>query len=529
MTLSVIRWSPSPPICPSASCGQRRYRPTPHQVEPQARSNTERLTIHKLPALLAARSSLAPALPIDFARDMRPLPFVTSGHGLLPPGIIRAIPAHAVSAHRIDGSNVMVRADLRSPATAEADAIAAPPLCERITAAPPVFLHTGWRTRGTWIWSRFRALPCVSCFYEPLSEDLAALDAPAIDAHAPSHWPSGHPPLGSPYFAEYRALLKRGRPGVAHYQMQFASSAFFAEPDQASPALHDYIALLVQAAHGGGAQPVLKFCRSLGRIGWMQQHFPQAIHVAVARNPLAQFVSAHRQSEQWCNPYFLAMPLLLLATHRDAPDAEAAIRHLAVALPALPARASTEAKLKLCATHLRDCAVEERYRGFLAFWLATAVRIPGSIDLIIDSDLLAGSAEYRGQCEIDLATLTGCTLDLSDARANPARDAARLGAAGLPPVAIWRAHHAAEACLAERAGAGWISSPVLARLGAMLAYATLLGTSPMHAVGFDPGLALEDTSREARLLAAVHASHSWRITAPLRWLSQRVQTAVARA
>ncbi len=96
----------------------------------------------------------------------------------------------------------------------DADEGDAPRLCADLSAAAPVFLHTGWRTRGTWLWSRFRALHGTSCFYEPLSEDLATLSPAAIDASSPTCWASGHPPLHRPYFAEFRPLLKIVARGV---------------------------------------------------------------------------------------------------------------------------------------------------------------------------------------------------------------------------------------------------------------------------------------------------------------------------
>ena len=47
-----------------------------------------------------------------------------------------------------------------------------------------IFLHTGWRSAGTWVWSRFRALQTVTAFYEPLHPilgDLTAADIPAFE------------------------------------------------------------------------------------------------------------------------------------------------------------------------------------------------------------------------------------------------------------------------------------------------------------------------------------------------------------
>ena len=107
--------------------------------------------------------------------------------------------------------------------------------------------------------------------------------------------------------------------------------------------------------------------------------------------------------------------------------------------------------------------------------------IPDTVDLIIDSDLLTSAGDYRRQCELDLAKLTGRTVDLGDAFGESGRDASVLAASGLSRAGLWRAHDAAQAFLAEHAGDAWVESPLLARVGALLSYATLLGTSPLHA------------------------------------------------
>jgi hypothetical protein len=430
----------------------------------------------------------------------------------------------------------MIRSECQCPGTGDGYAVGDALLSTDTSGVVPVFLHTGWRTRGTWLWSRFRALGGTSCFYEPLFEDLATLSVSKIDASAPQTWSSGHPRLARPYFAEFHPLLKTDGCGVRHYDPAFAVTGFFAEPDAAMPDLCDYIRSLLRRAHADGGQPVLKFCRTLGRIGWMQQNFPHAIHAALIRNPLAQFISAQHQFQRHNNAYFLAMPLLLLTTHRDVPDVATAVRHLGVALPPLPSGASLRARLAACEAHLRRQGPPAQYREFLAFWIVTASRIPATIDLVIDSDLLTNSADYRRQCEIDLATLTGRTVDLGDALAGAGCDSAMLATSGLPRAELWRAHGAAEAFMAERAGEAWVDSPLLARVGALLSYATLLGTNPLHVMGMEPMIRWDEVCAEAAALlahaqraisaeqelAAMCASHSWKVTAPLRWLREHL-------
>jgi hypothetical protein len=340
--------------------------------------------------------------------------------------------------------------------------------------------------------------------------------------------------LHRPYFAEFRPLLKTVVCGVRHYDPRFAVAGFFAEPDAAMPDLRDYIELLLRTAHADCGQPVLKFCRSLGRIGWMQRNFPHAIHIVVMRNPLAQFISAQRQFQRHDNRYFLAMPLLLLAMHRDVPDVAAAVRQLGVALPSLPSGASLHASMAACEAHLRRSDPVAWYRGFLAFWMVTAASIPETIDLMIDSDLLTNSGDYRRQCEIDLTTLTGRTVDLGDVLGGSGCDVSMLATSGLGRADLWQAHDAAESFVAGQAGDAWADSPVLARIGAMLSYATLLGVSPQHTAAPQPMVRWDAVCAEAaalaadaqravsaeQRLAAVYASRSWRVSVPLRWLGE---------
>jgi hypothetical protein len=40
-----------------------------------------------------------------------------------------------------------------------------------------VFLHAGYRTAGTWLWSCFRRLNEVTAYYEPLHEMLSTIDS----------------------------------------------------------------------------------------------------------------------------------------------------------------------------------------------------------------------------------------------------------------------------------------------------------------------------------------------------------------
>jgi hypothetical protein len=414
-------------------------------------------------------------------------------------------------------------------------------------AHPPVFLHTGWRTGGTWLWSRFRTLPGVVGYYEPLHPDLATLDHVRIDKLDERHWKSGHATLHAPYFEEFRPLLNDGAAGIRGFQSQFATENFFFPARAAFPELSEYLRGLLLNALAQGKQPVLKFCRSLGRLEWMQRHFPHAVHAVVLRNPLEQFASARSQFIHFGNPYFLTMPWLLLAMQRDHPPVASALQRLGVVLPRIRSDAGPQDGLSICEAALGSVGADELYRIFLAFWILTVVDVPETTDLIINYDMLMLSSPYRQNCELDLQRLTGLPINLSDVRRRD--DGRLLDRVGLSRAQLWRCHQAAQDMLAERSGTDWCDKPRLACAGALLQYATLLamdGSATLQATAFEQiarwgaltdraATATRCTLRAAQAetraeqaetraeqaeqqLAAVYASQSWRVTAPLRWL-----------
>src|SRR5215469_10922549 len=151
---------------------------------------------------------------------------------------------------------------------------------------PALFLHTAFRSAGTWMWQRFREDEGVVAFCEPLNEWLAAATPQTLLEPRPEIWPSRHPSM-RPYFAEYAPLLKSR--GVAGYDRRFAYHDFFATASKRMPALASYLRSLCDLAHSESKLPVLKFTRSLGRVEWMRREFPVAAHIVVVRSPLAQY------------------------------------------------------------------------------------------------------------------------------------------------------------------------------------------------------------------------------------------------
>ncbi|MGC2036829.1 hypothetical protein [Paraburkholderia caledonica] len=309
------------------------------------------------------------------------------------------------------------------------------PLSHEVDAAPKsalkqgVFLHTGWRSAGTWVWSRLRALNAVTAFYEPLSNVLSDLSLADVAASRPT-LTSGHPPLDAPYFNEYTPFLQEGARGVAGYSRQFSIDRFGDLPDAGFPALHAYLRNLCEHSTRQGSVPVFKFCRSSGRLPWLRHAFPDAMHVGVLRNPASQFASGWLLNQQWRNPFFVAAPFRVLGLNRAEPVVKQVIDMCDVKLPpATPA--SDDAYAMACEQYARSAEGNNAYRAFVALWILCAWRMGQGVDLLIDMDQLGQSREYAARLRASFEAQSGLSPDFSGARdlvEETRRNAARIGA-----------------------------------------------------------------------------------------------------
>lgn len=314
---------------------------------------------------------------------------------------------------------------------------------------PALFLHTGWRSSGTWIWSRLRADPAVMAYYEPLHEQLATLTESRIAQLRPDSWRSGHDQT-APYYSEFRDLLAHRGRGVQGYQERFAADRYFLSPDAKDPVLVSYLGSLLHHATEAGRVPVLKFCRSLGRVGWMQRNFPDALHAVMLRDPVAQWRSSAAQLAQSDNRYFLVGPLLILARNAHEPLVAEALARLEVRLPALPSGGSLAFDQEICWRHIARLSWADRYRGFLAYWTVSAIAALSGDVLTIDADELLHQPGHRDQIEQAVLSRLGLLLSLGP-RITPARSSPAESA--LEQDATARAHARAIDLLQSQGGA----------------------------------------------------------------------------
>jgi hypothetical protein len=323
------------------------------------------------------------------------------------------------------------------------------------------------------MWSEFRARPEAMAFYEPLNELLVGMTTENMALERPDGWNSRHPDT-RPYFEEYAPLLARRR-GIRGYERSFAYDRYFMREDEAHPKLAAYLHALLTLAEGTGKIPVLKFVRSLGRVGWMRRQFPAATHVTLVRDPLAQWASGSRFVQDK-NPYFLAAPLAILAQALQHPTVGAVVDAFELRLGSLRKR-SFDTTYRACVDFVAQSTPVTLYRGSLAFWLPTAFSAIRHADLTIDSDRLTESSTYRETIERDVLARTGIAVDFSGARPTKPLEIPY----GLSRDALERTHALAMqagATLAQANRADAAAAPIIALLGQKLADVRVGQTTP---------------------------------------------------
>lgn len=248
--------------------------------------------------------------------------------------------------------------------------------------------------------------------YEPLNESLATLTLRTLGSMRPAATPtSNHPDEQRPYFEEFAPLFSSRTPGVAGFRREFVYDSFFIAPDTEYPELRHYLESLVQLAQTNGRTPVMKFCRALGRVGWMRKNFPDAAQIFVMRDPFSQWMSAWRLSNDDDNPHHLLAPMRVWTLHKDHPLVALVVKALRISASdfVLPTKHAPSRKA------VRTTPAHILYRGFLAFWLLTAYLALPECELAIETERL-NESDYRLHVQREVESLTGIAVDLSDAR-----------------------------------------------------------------------------------------------------------------
>jgi hypothetical protein len=270
-------------------------------------------------------------------------------------------------------------------------------------ASAGIFLHSGFRAASTWFWSKFRNVPGICAYYEPLHEHLVLVTPKMIVADRPDRWASGHPPMREPYNVEYSGLL-RAAGGVERFEKRFAYETYYLKEDDA--ALRAYIYGLIDHARRRRRVPVFGFCRSLGRVQWFKRNFP-GLHIVTLRDPWDQWSSIAAQSERG-NFYFEARIYRIAcigrhqSPYRDFFDGLILPRPVGEGASNLPA--------VMVAT-----SAEMRLRIFLRVYLLDMLLALSSADVVVDLDQMSSDSLYRGEIADTLRAATGLAeLDFAD-------------------------------------------------------------------------------------------------------------------
>lgn len=272
---------------------------------------------------------------------------------------------------------------------------------------PAIFLHGGWRCASTYVWSRFRALPSTTCFYEPFSEHLASTRTRRIARDTAHRWDSRHPPLGTPYRSEYLRLLRPLRQGVPGYRERFALARYFPRDDLAAE--RSYLSKLIEHASERGTHPVLGFSRSLARAALLKQTLG-GYHIVIRRDPRQQWLSCRSYRRYGSPNYFELSHMLILALAPPSSPAGALAHSLG--LPRPPAWIwGLRRQMRWLDAALHPWNDELSYRAFLGVYRLSHAMATPAADLILDVDRLSRFGHYRDSVSARVLGGTGMAVD----------------------------------------------------------------------------------------------------------------------
>lgn len=269
----------------------------------------------------------------------------------------------------------------------------------------PVFIHGGFRTSSTWLWSRFRRDIHFWCYYEIFNSVIPFVNFSNFTHFSPKAWNSRHPE-SEPYYIEYLPLMHdSGRLSSFPVENQRGESftpagGISARLDQVS---NDYVARLVDAAQAYGKQPVLSCTGMLTKVAGLKKEFG-GTHILLVRNLFSQWNSYSGQQRDGTS-FFMIYLFDTLRFARDDP--------FLLYLKEL-SRVDEFASADEWSSRDRYDDVFCIFVAFHVYLLVNAVRY---CDVVVDGNRLASEPNgYRKEMESTLARLIGHRVDLSGAR-----------------------------------------------------------------------------------------------------------------
>ncbi|MET0656669.1 MAG: sulfotransferase [Steroidobacteraceae bacterium] len=142
----------------------------------------------------------------------------------------------------------------------------------------PLFITGRFRSGSTLLWQLFRALPGVTCYYEPFNERRWFDPATRGNHVDPTHINA------EDYWAEYDGLTQLG----ALYSEEWTRRQLYMDASAWNGPMQQYVQTLIDHADG---RAVLQFNRVDMRLPWLRARFPEAELLHIYRNP----------RDQWCS------------------------------------------------------------------------------------------------------------------------------------------------------------------------------------------------------------------------------------
>ena len=273
----------------------------------------------------------------------------------------------------------------------------------------PVFIHSMWRSCGTYVFNKFRHDDSLHPYFEPCSEFLAAASPEDISAAIPDELRGNLRHTGADR-QSFEAFPFTEKCGVRGFQDRFAYDRFHLSRDGDDPELRAYIKILLEHAASQGRTAVAKCCRFGLRAEWLDRVF-KPVSIYVVRNPDAIFCSYW--SFGGARSYFLIASLLIVARNRHLALFEDIGEELQV--PLLAGRPLSEAFAAV--SRLAAALSAQDFRDLVfVLWAVTLVHNLGVAELVVDIDLLVESADYRRSTEERLCALVGRRFSFADVR-----------------------------------------------------------------------------------------------------------------
>lgn len=272
-----------------------------------------------------------------------------------------------------------------------------------------LFIHSGWRTGSTYVWTKFRQHAACIGFYEPFNEMLSAMSPTDIYTARHDLAALKHSEIGLPYFHEYIPVLApKGHP---LFRLEFSYRNYFVV-DEPLPDQQAYVESLLGLGGKLGKLPVLGFVRSLGRAAWFRRAFADAVNIVVIRSPLGQWLSARQLALEHRHEFFDPMQTLILAQARGSAAVLEEAQRLGVPrLEDHPLFAAVELARQFSA----KLTPAERFVRFAVLYVFSYLAALPNADLVVDMDRLSAEASYQAETAAAINRLTGLDIDFSDA------------------------------------------------------------------------------------------------------------------